>query len=335
MKKIVLLLSLAVSALSANAQLYLSGASPYTQDFDALGTAGVPTGWGGYTGSAPNSLGSLSSPTLTTSFGVYDTLNGGCKSAVYAGGFKNYPSADVSGAADTCSVQQGRTDRAFGVRQTGSSSAGLDSGAAFVLKLANTNGMSSMNIAFKLQSLDTTSHRTTTWRVQYGLGTNPTSFTDLTTSPATLTTGGGMFTNTNVTANLPASLDNQSSVVTMRIVTLEFSSGSGNRPSTAIDDFTLNWTGTAKMGVATVNGYDDAAITVLGTATSDNITFAYDVIGNNTLTIYDLAGRAIHTQAVDAAANQMSVTGLHLAPGMYIAKISNGNAQATAKVMVF
>jgi len=36
-------------------------------------------------------------------------------------------------------------------------------------------------------------------------------------------------------------LDNKTDVVTIRVVTLTASAGSGNRPSTAIDDFALNW----------------------------------------------------------------------------------------------
>ena len=340
MKKMILLLSIAVSALSANAQLYLSGTGPYTQSFNAISSS-LPSGWFGYTDAGPSAMGSVWSYNGSASFGVYDTTNAGCVGAVNAAGFKNFASATVAGASDTCSVQQGYTDRAFGVRQaknTATSANGhfFDSGAAFVFRLANTSGMTGVNVGFRLQSLDTTSTRIVKWKLQYGVGSNPTTFTDVATTPSLLTTGGGLWKNDSVTASFGTGLDNiTSGNVIIRLVTLDYSSGSGNRPSTAIDNFSMSWTGSATMGIADVNGNPIAGLTVLGNATTDNITFGYDVAGNNnTLSIYDLAGRKVYTQVVDASNTEVSVNGLHLAPGMYVAKIGNNQAEAVAKVMV-
>ena len=337
MKKVILLLSIAVSALSANAQLYLTGASPYTQNFDGIG-GGLPVGWTGNISSGPATLGTIYAFDVNTSFGVYDTLNTACLSSVLKGGFKNFPSADVCQPGDACTVQEAYANRAFGVRQasnTASTGPGFDSGAAFVLTLANTNGMTGVSMNFKLQSLDTTSPRVTTWAVQYGLGANPTTFTNATVTGGALTTGGKVFSNVALTANFGSALDNKQTNVIIRIVALIYSSGSGTRAATTIDDVVLSWTGTAKTGIVDVSGNAIAGLSVLGAPTTDNVNFNYDVTGNNNmLSIYDLTGRIIYTQAIDENSTQLSVNGLHLVPGMYIARIGNGQATGVAKFMV-
>ena len=342
MKKALLLLSLAVTALSANAQLYLTGTGPYTQNFNSI-SSGLPTGWSGNISSSPTYLGTTYAWDGSANFGVYDTTNGfnasgsACIQNVLKAGFKNYPSANVAAAGDSCTTQQTYSDRAFGVRQasnTASTGPGFDSGAAFVLRLANTHGMSNVNMAFKLQSLDTTSGRSVTWKVQYGIGTNPTTFTDATVTGGSLVTGGHTFSNTSLTASFGTGLDNVSSNVVIRIVALIYSSGTGNRPSTAIDDVSLSWTGTAMTGVVDVNGKPVTGITALGEPTTSAVTFSYDVIGEgNTLNIYDLTGRKVYSQSVDQNNTEVTVNGLNLTPGMYIAKIGNNESEAVTKFM--
>lgn len=200
--------------------------SPYTENFDNIGS-GYPTGWTGRTGASSSSLGTTQ--TLTTTKTAWNNTTGA---------FKNFASADGLNSGSSSTDQSNSTDRALGVRQTGSFG---DPGAAFTLQIANTNNLTGLNISFKLQSLDSTSARSVTWIVQYGLGTNPTSFTNVTTSPSTLTTGGSTWKNTTVTLSLPTAVENQNQNVWIRIVTLSASSGTGNRPSTGIDDFQLTF----------------------------------------------------------------------------------------------
>jgi hypothetical protein len=93
-----------------------------------------------------------------------------------------------------------------------------------------------------LQSLDATpGGRTTAWRVEYGLGDSPTTFTTVTTNPAMLTTNLGTFASTAVAVNFGTALNNLNQKVWIRIVTLAATTGSGNRPSSAIDDVQLTW----------------------------------------------------------------------------------------------
>ena len=219
----------------------LSG-TQYIETFDNIGTA-LPTGWGTKTGATSNTvLGIDAALTVAPTFWN-----------ITSGRFNNYASGDIGVAGD----QNLATDRALGMRQTGTVG---DPGAAFVVKLANTTGLSSFQLSFKLQSLDVASARTTLWLLEYGIGETPTTFTALTTTPASLSTGNGLFSNQNVTASLGTALDNISSPVWIRIRTNVASTGAGSRASTAIDDFILSYAGasntpTVNVSVDTIKGF--------------------------------------------------------------------------------
>lgn len=343
MKKSIFILALAAAAANAHAQVTLSGSS-YTQNFDAL-SAGLPSGWTTYNNATATTLGTLEALTSTLPglpFQIIpDTIE--CAGLVLGGGFKNYPSATViNEGINFCpplpATAPTFTNRALGVRQvspTNGTHPNLDPGAAFAVKIANTNGLTNFNLTFKLQSLDTSSTRTTRWRVDYGFGNTPTSFTAA-TATGTLTTGNKAFSNDTVTVNFGSALNNSSTPVWIRVAALTATSGSGNRPSSAIDDFKLSWTGTPSA-VANVSAAPALSLTVLGEATTGKITFGYNVeeAGMYELAIYDLTGRIISRQAVNAnGEQQLTVTGLALTPGMYIAKMSNGNSANVTRVSV-
>ena len=114
------------------------------------------------------------------------------------------------------------------------------------------------------------------------------------------------------------------------------SGGSFNRASSAIDDFKLTYIST--VGVSDVSAQPELSLITIGNATPDNITLNYtaEEAGSYILNIYDLAGRNIHTQQVNApsTSQNISVTGLHLAQGMYIAKMHNGNSSSVTRIMI-
>ena len=229
MKKFYLSLGFTILALQFSySQVTLAGTS-YIELFDNLGS-GLPTGWTVRTGANASSLGTTA--TLTTTATAW---------ANTTGAFKNFASADGLVATSTATEQANNTDRALGLRQT---AAVGDPGGAFTLQILNTNGLSNFQLSFKLQSLDQTSPRTTTWLVQYASGSSPSSFTTVATVPPTLQTGNSTFSNTTVTVNFGSQLDNLPQNVWIRIVALSASTGSGNRPSTGIDDFTLTYSNT-------------------------------------------------------------------------------------------
>ena len=341
MKKVTLLFAFIASAFASNAQLTLTGTS-YTQNFDALGTTGIPTGWVVYNTATSTSLGAVDATfgTATDWGAYYDTTD--CPSDVYGTGFKNCASADNGPLAmmATCTLQEAEPNRALGVRQSSETShPGYDPGASFALELANTLTDSAFSLTFKLQGLDSASARVTTWTLDYGIGAAPTAFTPLTTTPATLTTGGYTFTNQTVTATLPSAINQQSGPVWIRISTLASSTGSGNRTTSAIDDYNLTWyTASGTTAVSNVSVQSALSLSVVGQSTTANIKFAYSVENDGvyTLNIFDLTGRIIHTETINTQVGKqiIDVNGLNLMPGMYIAKMSNSNSSSVAKVII-
>jgi hypothetical protein len=338
MKKALLLIAAAAVTMNVNAQLNIT-ASPYTQNFNSIGT-GLPTGWSTYSLATASSVGTIKSFGTSTDYGRYaDTLN--CPSDVNGGGFKNFPSANLATAAMTCAEQKLVTDRAMGVKQvsqTNATNPNLEPGAAFVLKLAKTSGGTGFNLSFKLQSLDYTAPRVTTWVVDYFVG-NTLGATDVftpATATGTMTTGNLTFSNNPITVNFGTALDNKASNVWIRIVALTASTGSGSRAVTAIDDVNLTWTGS--VGIADVASAPTTELKVIGNATSDKVSFVYstEVSNNYGLSIYDITGRTIHTQTVKATAgeNQLTVNGLNLTSGMYFARMSSNNSTTTVKFAV-
>jgi hypothetical protein len=223
---------------SGDGQITLGSSSPFTMNFDNLGTAGLPAGvyvkqeaTGGFIG---NEATVYNLNFLTPTAWNQTSL-----------GFKNFASATGLTSTATSTAQNASTNRALGARQTGTAPTGGDPGYAFAFQLSNTTGKTNLKLEFLLQSLDasTGTGRTTTWRVDYGLGDNPVLFTTATTVPATLTTafGTGTFASTPVTVNFGSALNNINQKIWIRIVTMNGTSGSGNRPSTGIDDVKFSW----------------------------------------------------------------------------------------------
>jgi len=224
MKKILLLSLLFLITNRLTAQVSLTS-SPYTENFDAVGNA-LPAGFSVRTGASTTSLGTTVA--FTTAATAWNNATGA---------FKNFASA-TAGATATATVQAAATDRALGLRQT---AAVGDGNGAFVFQLANTTGKAALKLSFNLQSLDASSPRTATWRVDYGIGATPTTFT---AAPATgnLTTGNSVFTNSVVNVDFGSALDNIANTVWIRIVSITATTGAGNRPSTGIDNFNLSFT---------------------------------------------------------------------------------------------
>ena len=293
MKKIALLLSGLLAAGAASAQLgsvTLSGTS-YTENFDGLAT-GLPTGWHVFTAATTSSLGYL----RDTSVKLILTPGTTTRWSNTTGAFKNVASGNNSATyspfAQDTTGQLNATDRALAVRQVSGTSTSFptsDSGAAFAVKLANTSGLSNFFVSFKLQSLDSTSGRVTTWTLDYGFGDNPTSFTTYATAG---TTGGNVYANNNVGINFGSDLDNQTGPVWIRVVTLSGSQGAGNRTTSAIDDFNLT--------------YDAATVTcnVPTNLTASNITSQSAQIDWN-----GVVGASQYDYVLDQSSSDPSVTG--------------------------
>jgi len=237
-------------------QLTLTGSS-YSQNFNSIGS-GLPTGWSVQTGATATALGTPTTAVLTNTIAWSSTT---ARYVNFASG--NAPST----ATDASTLQASNPDRALGVRQSGSF---VDPGACFLLEIANTSSMTAFSMSYKIQSLDITSPRTTTWTAQYAIGASPTSFTTISTSPLLATTGGSTFTNTTFTATLPAGIENQAGPVYIRIIALTASTGTGSRATSAIDDFSLSWTNSTVTPCADPTGLAAGNITATGADLSWN-----------------------------------------------------------------
>ncbi len=199
------------------------GTSPYTEHFNGLAT-GLPAGFTVYT-AASGTLGTVA---------PFAPARASWNEA--GAGFKNFASATGQPATAAGPDQDTTANRALGVRQA--DAGGYDPGAAFVFEAANTAGKTDFVLSFRLQSLDVSALRTTSWQVDYALGPSPTAFIPVGTGH---TTGGGAFTSEAVTVSFGRALDNAAGPVWIRIIALTASNRSGFRPATAVDDFSLGW----------------------------------------------------------------------------------------------
>jgi hypothetical protein len=330
MKKLYILVSLALVAFTSNAQLTLTGTN-YVQNFDTI-ASGLPIGWATYSAATSSSLGTLYAFGGGAAFGAwFDTLD--CPSDVFGHGFKNCASYDASTDSMTCSQQLAITNRALGVRQSGAT--GFDPGVSFALELANTTGFQNFNLTFELQGLDIRSTRTTAWTVDYGMGSAPTTFTPVTPTSGTMTSGGTLFTSNHIVVSFGTALDNQSGPVWIRISSLAKTTGSGSRTTSAIDNFALAYT---PVGIQTLAS-EPIAFKTLGIGNSNNVNFSCttNVTGKYSLNIYDITGRQICTKQVEltpGVPTTVSVNDKSLVAGMYIARITDGNAVGITKVIV-
>ena len=216
---------------SVQAQLNLTGTN-YTQDFNAISN-GLPAGWSVRLNATAASLGTNANfPTAAKTWADTTGEFGNCASTVANSG------TNFAGTEST-TIQGNCTNRALAVRQTGSFG---DPGAAFVLQITNTLGLSNLTFSVHLCTLRTNGY-ITIWTNQYAVGNPPGSFTTLGAY-----TNASAFGATTQTYNLGADANNTSSNVWIRIVALSAATGSGSRATFGIDDFSLSWAGNGASG---------------------------------------------------------------------------------------
>lgn len=262
MKKALLIAAGFLCLQAADAQVYLTGTS-YTQNFNTLGN-GLPVGWEVDTAATATFKG-YGATVFSTSPALWNNVSYGFKNFAAKAAYPNY-------AAGTAALQQADTNRALGVRQTGTTNQGI----AFVLKIDNTTGLSNFNISLKLESLDSTSPRISTWRIDYGVGASPAVWTKVATQTGDSTTGNLTFSDSTLAGSFGSALDNNAGPVWIRIVSLNATTGSNNRASSAIDDVVLTWTGSAAgsprpqvVSMTPVNG-------AINVATNSNLTITFN-----------------------------------------------------------
>lgn len=205
-----------------SAQITL-GASPYTQDFN---TTILPAGWTTNVGASSTNLGGTATPatsaTWSSSMGQFEF----CASA------KNPPLNSGSNAT----AQNAATDRALAIRATTTFGDGQHS---FNLHLTNTTGLANFQLSFNAQLMNIQS-KISNYRVDYGVGAFPTTFTPVGATFTDLGINGGVWGNTTINVNFGGALDNITTDVYIRIASLSISGG-GSHCTFGIDDVNLSW----------------------------------------------------------------------------------------------
>ncbi len=219
MKTTLLSLALVVClSAGANAQLALTQGT-YTQNFNGIGTD-LPTGFTVRTGATATALGTAE--TFTTAQDTWGNTSGN---------FRNVASATGMISTATTAQQNTTTNRALGVRPSGSFG---DPGASFNFNFSTINlNVTSISIDLMMLSVQP---RSTTWSIQYGVGAAPASYVTLGTytDPGTFGTTNRSFTATN----FGTALNNRSNLQ-FRVVALSASTNSGNRDTFAIDNLVI------------------------------------------------------------------------------------------------
>jgi hypothetical protein len=311
-------------SVTVQAQVTLT-TSPYTEDFNNLGSAGLPAGF--FVKKAVVDATPLGVDTILNT-GVTPPWRGTSR------GFKNFASATgVSDVAIDSATQSAITNRALGVRQT--STTGWDPGVAFLFQVTNTTGKFNFQLSFKLQSLDPTSPRKSTWIVDYGIGATPATFTAVTTSPAVLETGGSTFSNTSVTVDFGNALNDQAGPVWIRVRATPGSTGSGNRASSAIDDWSLSWSTTsATRDIIRDNNY----VKLSGQLSSGlNVTFNKAITGSLKMQLTNMTGQVIWQKQINRAIQgqvESIVPGASIPNGIYMLSISSKEGTYTRQIAV-
>jgi len=204
------------------ADLVSFSSEPYTQTFDSLGTrsgtAPLPAGWDVRTGATATSLGVVGRSVVRQ---AWNGTNGNFINAASAAGLGSTASADVQHAA---------TDRSLGIRQSDTLG---DPGGSLNFNFSSSGHiLTAGSVDLMMLSVQ---GRSTTWSLQYGLGTNPASFTTI-----AAWADPGVWGTTTIAfdqASL-AAMSNQPSVW-FRVVALSASTNSGSRDTIAIDNFQI------------------------------------------------------------------------------------------------
>jgi autotransporter-associated beta strand protein len=249
----------------------------YTQNFNTIG-GGLPTGWTVRTGASSNAVGTTS--TLNTNATDWSSATGQ---------FANYAATTGLTAAATSGQQSGSTNRALGVRTTGSFG---DPGASFVYSF-NTSGQIVDSISLDLMQLATNA-RSVTWSIEYGVGASPTSFTLLGTWADP---GAWGSTSTNFSSALFSTNLNDQSNLVFRVTALSGSTGSGTRDTSAIDNFTIN-----TIGAATGSG-------IVGIEEAGSATFSGNILINNVATLTAASGGTATFSGVISGLGSVTKTG--------------------------
>jgi len=335
MKKIIALMAVLYS-ISSHAQVSITN-PPYQENFDNI-ASGLPDGFFVQTGSTTTAAGT--NATFTPTPTSWNNTNAGFYNCASATGLK--PTSNPNEQALS-------TNRALCVRQTASFG---NPGAAYVFKIANTTNKTGFSLTYKLQTLDSTKQGISAWSVDYGIGANPTSFTNAIVTPATYSTGGKPGTpffvfNRNMSASFGAGLDNKSEPVWIRVWTgintadpsyntayslLGFNNSTPTM--SGIDDWNLSWTNSPNTNVNNLTKANENTF-VSGFSGNDlRVDFKQAATSKTIIRLIDINGAVLwEKEYARISANQTEwIRPGYLNKGVYILQIQNADTRITKRI---
>ena len=220
------LLAALLLAPALGAQIVLSGTS-YSQNFNSLGS-GLPTGITCRTpiSATDNGYSIVPSPTPKE-----------WHNASLQGNFYNFASATGMTGSENVATQNAALNRSLGIRQSGSygdASSNPPTPPCFLFTISSTPGFTGFAMSLDLMMLSV-QPRSTTWTIEYRIGTTG-AFTVIGTY-----NDPGAFGTTPFSYNFGSALDNVNGTIELRVAALNPSTGTGNRDSFGIDNFSLTW----------------------------------------------------------------------------------------------
>ena len=321
--KLITLLSLAVAigAPQLRAQPITLSGTNYTQNFDNLGTSGLPGEWFLYTLATSSALGTLNA-----------AFKGGSTNgwADTSSGFKNFASTTNAGSGtnflgtEAVAVQNTDTNRCLGVRPV----TATDAGNAMTLKIVNTTGLGKFKLDIDMMMLNPQT-RSNNWTLDFGISPDgssaPTSFTVVSNNFFGAYTSASAFGTYHKTLDFGALLDNQPGPIWIRVVNLGASTGAGSRPTVGIDNYSLSFTNVPLAATPPVittapqstTAYVGESVT-LTVANSGTAPFTYQWYKNNFSTPVGIGTAALTFSPVSAGD-----------AGSYYVVVANGVGSAT------
>ncbi len=330
MKRLVLLLTALGAITSAQAQINITGAGfSYSQDFNSLDTAS------GYTNSSANL------PTGWSIFEVGSSVN--TVNNMYQGGDGS------SNTGDTYSFGTvGTTERALGSIASGSNSASY--GAYFANTSSDT--ITKVLLSYTLEQWRGGGNRAVPDTSYFYYSTTATGVDDTMAS----WTAASQFDLISIQNPSSASaLDGNNAANNMQVndsIIVAIAPGShlvikwadkntqGSDDGLAVDDLTAffkNDTTLNPNSVAVVRN-SSLPLTVLGAASANQLTVGFTATeaGNYSLEVYDVTGRMLHSESINAAAGTQRYTlnNLNLSSGLYIVKLHNNTYSGVTKAVI-
>ena len=327
MKKIALLLTTLVAVTAARAQINITSANfTYSQDFNSLdasatNSSNLPTGWA-----------------------IKETGTSASANNMYRSGYGSSNAGDVYSFGDSASTDRALGSIASGTNATSFGAKFMNTSTDTVKKFVISHRLEQWRVGDTINKPDTTYFYYSTIADSVGdtVAANWTEIPGLMLNSlvtvSTSTAGNALAGNT--AGNFGTKADSFAVTVSPGqhlIIKWVDKNCTGSDDGLAIDDVNIAFRGTGAAGVADTK-FISMPLTILGSGSANQMTVGFTATeaGKYSLEVYDITGRMLHNESVNAATGtqRYTVTGMNLAAGLYIVKLSNGTQTGVTKAAI-